>query len=80
MSDKLPGHNFALVDMITRWEDLDENKREIGGQQKEIMAEMKSLGYDTVAIREVLRRRKKDREQVEEIDSMVQFYEKELEE
>lgn len=47
-----------LRSVIERWERLQEEKGAIAQDQKDVMAEAKSRGYDVKAIREIIRLRK----------------------
>ena len=61
----------AIVD---RYETLASQKQEISDQQKEVMAEAKGQGYDTKAIREVIRLRKMDRDARAEMEALTELY------
>nr|WP_279290458.1 DUF2312 domain-containing protein [Rhizobium skierniewicense] len=63
-----------LRQFIERVERLEEEKAAIGGDIKDVMGEAKSRGYDTVAIRTIIRLRKKDvNERIEE-ETILQTY------
>lgn len=51
-----------LVSMVDRIVALEEDRRALGGDIKDIFAEAKSAGYDTGALRLVVRRRLEDEE------------------
>lgn len=61
----------AIVD---RYETLASQKQEISDQQKEVMAEAKGQGYDTKAIKEVIRLRKMDRDARAEMEALTELY------
>jgi uncharacterized protein (UPF0335 family) len=60
---------------IERIERLEEEKKGIADDIKDIFAEAKGQGFDTKVLREVIRRRKQEREKVEEFDEMLALYE-----
>ena len=49
-----------LRDLVTRFEDLEEQKRNLTDDQKSVMAEAKSAGLDPKIIRKVIALRKLD--------------------
>jgi len=59
---------------VERIERLEEEKKEIAEQIKEVYGEAKSLGYDTKALRAVVRLRKQDREQRQEQEAILEVY------
>ena len=59
---------------IERFERLDAEKRDIVDQQKEVMAEAKSTGYDTKALRKISAERKRDADDVAEEQAVVEMY------
>lgn len=63
---------------IERYERLEEEKQEIAGQQKELMAEAKGRGYDTRVMRKVIALRKKDPQQVSEEEAILELYKQAL--
>lgn len=63
---------------IERYERLEEEKQEIAGQQKELMAEAKGRGYDTRVLRKVIALRKKDPQQVSEEEAILELYKQAL--
>lgn len=60
--------------IVERYESLAAEKQEISDQQKEVMAEAKGQGYDTKAIREVIRLRKMDRDARAEMEALTELY------
>ena len=77
MLDGIIGHNTkeALKSQIERIENLEEQKQVIAEDIKQIFAEAKGMGFDTKIMRQVLKRRKLEKEEREEIDSMIKVYE-----
>jgi uncharacterized protein (UPF0335 family) len=63
-----------LKQTIERIERLDEEKREIAEQIKDVFAEAKAFGFDTKALRQVIRIRKKDRQEREEEEMILDTY------
>lgn len=70
--------NAKIKSFIERIERLQEEKAGIAEDIKNVFAEAKGTGYDTAVIREVLKRRKKSREDLAEWDSLVAAYEDSL--
>ncbi len=63
-----------LRSLIERIERLEEEKKALAGDIRDIMAEAKSAGFDPKALRAVLAIRKKEPADVEELDALVQIY------
>lgn len=59
---------------IERIERLEEEKREVADQIKEVYGEAKALGYDTKALRRVVTLRKMDRHERNEQDAILEVY------
>lgn len=79
MNDKISDatYNVAadeLRQFIERYEHLEEEKKDIADQQKEVMAEAKGRGYDTKAMRIVIAQRKRDRDDLAEEEAVVEMY------
>lgn len=60
--------------VVTRIERLEEEKAGIAADIKDVYAEAKALGYDTKALRAVVRLRKQDRREREEQEQMLDLY------
>ena len=60
--------------LIERVERLEEEKKGIADDIKDVMAEAKSRGYDARAIRTILQIRRKKREEYQEEQSILQVY------
>lgn len=67
-----------LRQFIERFERLDAEKRDIADQQKEVMAEAKSRGYDTKVMRKVIALRKRDRDDIAEEEAILDMYKEAL--
>ena len=63
-----------LRQFIEQYEHLEAEKKDIADQQKEVMAEAKGRGYDTKAMREVLRLRKMKPDDRAEFEAIVDMY------
>lgn len=59
---------------IERIECLEEEKSTIADDIKEVFAEAKGTGFDTKAMRTIIRLRKKDRAEREEEEAMIDMY------
>ena len=64
-----------LRSYVERIENRNEAKKEVQEEIKEIFAEAKGNGYDTKIIREVIKRRAKDRAELDEEQSLIEMYE-----
>lgn len=63
-----------LRSLIERIERLEEEKKTIADDIKDIYAEAKGNGFDTKAIRTIVRMRKKDQAQREEEATILELY------
>ena len=63
-----------LRQIVERFERLEIEKKDISDQQKEVMAEAKSHGYDTRIIRKIVSLRKRDLEDVAEEEAILSMY------
>jgi uncharacterized protein (UPF0335 family) len=59
---------------IERVERLEEEKSQIQEDIKEIFAEMKGTGFDTKAVRTIIRLRKKDAAERQEEEAILDLY------
>jgi uncharacterized protein (UPF0335 family) len=60
--------------LIERAERLEEEKKGISDDIKDVMAEAKGRGYDPKAIREILRIRRQKKEEYQEAQSILEVY------
>ena len=67
-----------LRQFIERFERLYAEKKDIGEQQKEVMAEAKGRGYDTKVIRKVIALRKRDKDDIAEEEAVMDMYKEAL--
>ena len=63
---------------VERFERLEAEKKDIADQQKEVMAEAKSRGYDTKVLRKIVTLRKKDPQEVSEEEAVLEIYKEAL--
>jgi uncharacterized protein (UPF0335 family) len=63
-----------LRQTVSKIERLEEEKAEVAEQIKEIYAEAKALGFDVKAIRQVIRLRKIDRAERDEMELILDTY------
>jgi uncharacterized protein (UPF0335 family) len=63
-----------LRQLIERVERLEEEKKALQDDIKEVYAEAKGRGYDTKAMRTIIRLRKKDPNERQEEESLVELY------
>lgn len=61
----------SLVDRIER---LEEERKALGSDIKDIYAEAKSAGFDVKVLRHLIRIRKQDQAEVEEHEAMLRVY------
>jgi len=79
MSEAAPiGHNSIAGDqlrsIIERIERLEEEKRELAEDVKSIYQEAKSNGFNVKAIRKIVSLRKKDAEERQEEEAVLELY------
>lgn len=63
-----------LRSYIERIERLEEDKKAIADDIKDVFAEAKGAGFDTKAMRAIVRLRKKDKAEREEEESVLDLY------
>lgn len=63
-----------LRQLIERIERLEEEKSTIQDDIKDVMAEAKGRGYDTAAIRTIIKLRKKDPNERQEEEAILDLY------
>ena len=63
-----------LRQFVERFERLEIEKKDIADQQKEVLAEAKSCGYDTRIMRKIVSLRKRDLEEVAEEEAVLNMY------
>ena len=63
-----------LKSVVERIEKLQEDMTNIKADIKEIYKEAKSDGFDTKALKDIIRMRKKDKDELAEMDEIVHLY------
>jgi len=63
-----------LKQLVARIERLEDEKASLGADIKEVFAEAKATGFDTKAMRAVIRLRKLDRQEREEREQILDLY------
>lgn len=78
MSKKPPTNQSTvsrqLLQYIERWERLEEEKKNIAADQKDVLAEAKSCGFDVKTIREIIKLRKMTPDQRREREALLDTY------
>lgn len=67
-----------LRQFIERFERLEVEKKYIADQQKEVMSEAKSRGYDTKVMRKIVALRKRDKDDIAEEEAVLEMYKEAL--
>lgn len=67
-----------LRQFIERVERLDAEKKDLAEQQKEVMAEAKARGYDTKILRKIIALRKRDKDDIDEEEAVLEMYKEAL--
>ncbi len=67
-----------LRSFVERFERLEIEKKDIADQQKEVMGEAKSRGYDTKILRKIVVLRKKDPQEISEEEAVLDMYKEAL--
>lgn len=80
-----PGHNSGgpvkadrLRSLVERIERLQEERKALGSDIRDIFTEAKSAGFDVKVLRQVIRDRAKDAADVEEFESLLDVYKRAL--
>jgi uncharacterized protein (UPF0335 family) len=80
MSDDQPSSEIggiaaeALRQFIDRIERLEEEKKSLSDDIKDVYAQAKGQGFDTKIIRKIVSLRKKDRQEREEEEQILELY------
>lgn len=80
--DDLIGHNSQLNETtrellrqtVAKIERLEEEKKEVADQIKDVYAEAKAVGFDTKILRKIIAYRKRDRAEIEEEEMVFECY------
>ena len=65
------GHLIAFIERIER---LEEDKKQVQEDIKDVYAEAKGTGFDTKALRSIVRLRKKEASEREEEEAILDLY------
>ena len=68
----IPGDQLRTI--VERIEHIDEEIKELNEGKREIFTEAKSNGFDVKVIREVIRLRKKDKQERDEQETLLDLY------
>ena len=63
-----------LQQFVERVERLEEDKKAISGDIRDVYAEMKGRGFDVRAVREIVKIRKQDHSQRKEMEAILELY------
>lgn len=77
MAKKLISGNFSadqLNQIVARIERLEEEKKALADDIREVYAEAKAHGFDTKILRQVIKLRKLDRAELAEQESLLEIY------
>jgi uncharacterized protein (UPF0335 family) len=67
-----------LKSFIERIERLEEEKRALSGDIKDVYAEAKGNGFDTAIMRQIIRIRRMDQDDVDEQETLLDIYKRAL--
>ena len=67
-----------LKSFIERIERLEEEKRVLGSDIKEVYVEAKGTGFEPKIMRQIIKIRRKDKEEVDEEESLLDLYKRAL--
>jgi len=74
MSDATHNIGAELRQFIERYEHLEAEKKDITEQQAEVMSEAKGRGYDIKVMRRLFAMRKRDRNDLDEEEAILDLY------
>jgi uncharacterized protein (UPF0335 family) len=63
-----------LRQFVERYERLEQEKKDLADQMKEVLAEAKGRGYDTKALRKIIAIRKRDKNDLAEEEAVIDLY------
>ena len=63
-----------LTQFVERVERLEEEKKAISGDIREVSAEMKGCGFDVRTVREIVKIRKQDHSERKEMKAVLELY------
>lgn len=76
LSEPQTGHNAngQLKSIVERIEHLDDEIKELRGDQKDIYAEARGVGYDVKVLRKVIALRRQDANERQEQETLLETY------
>lgn len=74
MNSKTSFAKGQLKSLVERIERLEEEKKALAGDIKEVYGEAKAHGFDIKILRKVISLRKRDRQEREEEEAMLEVY------
>ncbi len=74
MNDAYNVTGAELLQFIERFEQLDSERKEVGDQMKEVMAEAKGRGYDTKVMKKIITLRKRPADDIAEEEAVLEMY------
>ncbi|MEI4473547.1 DUF2312 domain-containing protein [Frigidibacter sp. MR17.24] len=63
-----------LRQFVEQIEHLESEKKDIGEQIKDVYSELKGRGYDAKAVKEIIALRKRDKNDVDEHEAILELY------
>lgn len=74
MTDSYSVSADEIRQFVERYERLEAEKQDVADQQKEVLAEAKSRGYDVPTLRRIIALRKKTPDQIAEEEAVLEMY------
>ena len=75
-TEPLPGEEIRQF--IERYESLEAQKKDLGEEMKEVMAEAKGRGYDVKILKKIIAIRKRDKDDIAEEEAILALYKQAL--
>ena len=73
---QIPANDAQLISLLERIERVEEDEANLRADKKEIYNEAKSAGYDTKMVRWLIKMRKMDRDEQDELNELPKIYSK----
>jgi uncharacterized protein (UPF0335 family) len=67
-----------LRQFVERYERLEAEKKDLGEQMKDVMAEARARGYDVKVLKKLIALRKRDSSEVSEEEAILELYKEAL--
>ena len=67
-----------LRQFVERYERLEAERKDLGEQMKDVMAEARARGYDVKVLKKLIALRKRDTAEVSEEEAMLELYKQAL--